>query len=130
MNSLNLIGRVAHDVEVKYVGEKEMPVVNNSIAVTDKGNREKVNFIPFTILGKGAENLKKVAEKGDMIALENAELKVENYTNKNDEKRTRTYALAFFFSLVKKKSKGKEEQKESNEKFESPLDFEDDDMPF
>lgn len=104
MNSLNLIGRITKDIEVKYIGEKGTPVVNNTIAVTDKGNREKINFIPFTILGKGADNLKQVADKGDMIALENSELKVDNYKDKNEENRTKMYALSFNFTLIKKKN--------------------------
>ena len=99
MNSLNITGRVAQDIELKIVGEKGTKIINNALAVTDKKDRNKTNFISFTLIGLSAENFNKLVKKGDLIAIENAELKVDNYTDKNGSKRNRTYALAFNFEL-------------------------------
>ena len=132
MNSLNLIGRLVKDNELKIVGEKGTKVINNTLAVVDKGNREKTNFINFTLFNKSAENFEKVASKGDLIALENAELKVDNYTNKDNEKRTNVYALAFVFQVLRKKNKENttEERKVEENPFENAPNYEDEDLPF
>ena len=132
MNSLNLIGRLVKDNELKIVGEKGTKVINNTLAVVDKGNREKTNFINFTLFNKSAENFEKVASKGDLIALENAELKVDNYTNKDNEKRTNVYALAFVFQVLRKKNKDNttEERKVEENPFENAPNYEDEDLPF
>lgn len=132
MNSLNLIGRLVRDNELKVVGEKGTKVINNTLAVTDKGNRDKTNFINFTMFGKSAENFEKVANKGDLISLENTELKVDNYTNKDNEKRTNVYALAFVFQVLKRKNiDNTNEQKPLEENpFENAPSYEDDGLPF
>lgn len=132
MNSLNLIGRLVKDNELKIVGEKGTKVINNTLAVVDKGNREKTNFINFTLFNKSAENFEKVASKGDLIALENAELKVDNYTNKDNEKRTNVYALAFVFQVLRKKNKENttEDRKVEENPFENAPNYEDEDLPF
>lgn len=133
MNSFNVIGRVSQDVELKVVGEKGTQIINNALAVVDKGDRNKTNFIPITIIGRGAENFDKVVKKGDLVALENAEIKVDNYKTKDGDKRNKTYALSFNFQLLK--SKG-QDSNDNNEKKLEPNPFEnntmpqDDDLPF
>lgn len=127
MNSLNIIGRVAQDVEVKVIGEKGTKIINNALAVVDKRDREKTNFIPFTLIGKTAENFESIVEKGDLIAIENAELKVDRYLNKDGENRTRIYALGFFFT----KLKGKSDKKDVDNNIQlEDAPFGDDDLPF
>lgn len=135
MNSLNMIGRISQDIELKVVGEKGTQIINNALAVTDKKDRNKSNFISFTLIGKSAENFNKVVKKGDLISIENAELKVDNYTNKDGEKRSRTYALAFNFQLLKsagQKNNDKQTDKDSVEPnpFENSNIPQDDDLPF
>lgn len=134
MNSLNLIGRVAQDVEVKIVGEKGTKIINNSLAVVDKGDRNKTNFVPFTLMGKTAENFEKIVSKGDLISIENAELKVDRYKNKEGENRTRTYALSFFFTRLKGKSENEDSKsKVEDNPFANSSDQQynnDDDLPF
>ena len=125
MNSLNMIGRIAQDIELKIVGEKGTQIINNALAVTDKKDRNKTNFIPFTLIGKSAENFNKVVKKGDLIAIENAEVKVDNYT----------YALAFNFQLLKSAGKNNNEKQSTDDSvepnpFENSPDFHDDDLPF
>lgn len=135
LNSLNMIGRIAQDIELKVVGEKGTQIINNALAVTDKKDRNKSNFISFTLIGKSAENFSKIVKKGDLISIENAELKVDNYTNKDGEKRSRTYALAFNFQLLKsagQKNNDKQTDKDSVEPnpFENSNIPQDDDLPF
>lgn len=135
MNSLNMIGRIVQDNELKIVGAKGTQIINNTLAVTDKKDRNKTNFIPFTLIGRSAENFNKVAKKGDLIAIENAELKVDNYSTKDGEKRSKTYALAFNFQLLKSAGKNNNEKQTDNNSvepnpFENTRDYPDDDLPF
>lgn len=135
MNSLNMIGRIAQDIELKIVGEKGTQIINNTLAVTDKKDRNKTNFIPFTLIGKSAENFNKVVKKGDLIAIENAEVKVDNYTTKDGDKRSRTYALAFNFQLLKSAGKNNNEKQSTDDSvepnpFENSPAYEDEDLPF
>lgn len=135
MNSLNITGRVAQDIELKIVGEKGTKIINNALAVTDKKDRNKTNFISFTLIGLSAENFNKLVKKGDLIAIENAELKVDNYTDKNGSKRNRTYALAFNFELMKSAGKNNNDKKNSNDyiepnPFENNPAYDDEDLPF
>lgn len=111
MNSLNLTGRIVQEIEVKYVGQKDTPMVRNSIAVPKNFDREKVNFINITIFGQNAENFKKVVDKGDLVAI-TSELTVDDYENKDGEKRTSFYALVDKWELCRKKKENNNNERE------------------
>ena len=69
MNSVNIIGRVCNDVELRYT-PSQMAVVKLNVAVDDGyGEKKKTNFIPVTVFGKQAENCEKFVSKGKKIAL-------------------------------------------------------------
>ena len=78
-------------------------MIRNVLAVTDSYDREKTTFIQFVIFGKSAENFEKVVNKGDLVGILNSELKVDNYENKEGEKKRDIYALASRWQLYKKK---------------------------
>ena len=69
MNSVNLIGRVCNDVDLRYT-PSEMAVAKFNIAVDDGyGEKKKTYFIPITVFGKQAENCEKFVSKGKKIAV-------------------------------------------------------------
>ena len=69
MNSVNLIGRVCYEVELRYT-PSEMAVAKFSIAVDDGyGEKKKTYFIPVTVFGKQAENCEKFVSKGNRIGV-------------------------------------------------------------
>ena len=69
MNSVNIIGRVCNDVELRYT-PSQMAVVKLNVAVDDGyGEKKKTNFIPVTVFGKQAENCEKFVSKGKKIAV-------------------------------------------------------------
>ena len=69
MNSVNIIGRVCNDVELRYT-PSQMAVVKLNVAVDDGyGEKKKTNFIPVTVFGKQAENCEKFVSKGNRIAV-------------------------------------------------------------
>lgn len=69
MNSVNLIGRVCNDVELRYT-PSEMAVAKFNIAIDDGyGEKKKTYFIPITVFGKQAENCEKFVSKGNRIGI-------------------------------------------------------------
>lgn len=69
MNSVNIIGRVCNDVELRYT-PSQMAVVKLNVAVDDGyGEKKKTYFIPVTVFGKQAENCEKFISKGKKIAV-------------------------------------------------------------
>ena len=69
MNSVNIIGRVCNDVELRYT-PSQMAVVKLNVAVDDGyGEKKKTNFIPVTVFGKQAENCEKFVSKGNRIGV-------------------------------------------------------------
>lgn len=69
MNSVNIIGRVCNEVELRYT-PSQMAVVKLNVAVDDGyGEKKKTYFIPVTVFGKQAENCEKFISKGKKIAV-------------------------------------------------------------
>lgn len=83
MNSVNLVGRIAHDLELTETasGEKRLRF-NLAVQRTE----EKVDFIPCTAWRATAEFIGKYFHKGDFIGITGA-IEVSNY-EKNGEPRT------------------------------------------
>lgn len=89
MNKVILVGNLCRDVEAEKVGKGKNKVsrVWNTLAI--RRDSETTDFIPFTILGKGAEILEEYASKGDKILIEG---RLETYTN--DDNKTIISVLA------------------------------------
>lgn len=82
MNSVNLVGRVCNDVDLRYT-PSEMAVAKFSVAVDDGyGEKKKTNFIPVTVFGKQAENCEKFIGKGSLVGVQ-GRLQSGSYTDKN-----------------------------------------------
>ena len=73
MNSVQLIGRIANDIQVRYTNEN-MAFCRLNIAINrgkDKyGNDKGADFPSVVVFGKQAENCGKYLAKGRMVAIE------------------------------------------------------------
>lgn len=74
MNSVNLIGRITKDIEVRYTsGNDPLAVVRFSIAIDrgkDKNGKDRgADFPNIIAFGKTAENIGKYFAKGDKIGI-------------------------------------------------------------
>lgn len=74
MNSVNLIGRITKDIEVRYTsGNDPLAVVRFSVAIDrgkDKnGNDRGADFPNIIAFGRTAENIGKYFAKGDKIGI-------------------------------------------------------------
>lgn len=73
MNSVNLIGRLTKDPELRYTAQSQMAVATFSIAVdrpVKQGEEKKADFPRITVFGKMAENCEKYLRKGLKVAIE------------------------------------------------------------
>lgn len=78
MNSVNLIGRITNDLQLKDIGTGK--VVNFSVAINSK--KDKATFINITAFNQVAENLVKYQKKGSLIGI-TGYLQDNSYVDKN-----------------------------------------------
>lgn len=73
MNSVNLIGRLTRDVEVRYTQTNNTAVANFSIAVNRKfvkeGEERQADFINIIAWGKTGEFCSKYFQKGQQVGI-------------------------------------------------------------
>lgn len=71
MNSVQLIGRLTRDPEVRYTtGQNQTAVARFSIAVNDGyGENERTSFINIVVFGRQAENCERFLSKGRQVGI-------------------------------------------------------------
>lgn len=84
MNSVNLIGNLTKDVEVRYTtGEKQTAVGRFSLAINSGyGDKKRVDYINIVCFGKTAENCEKWLRKGSKCAV-SGRIQTGSYEGKN-----------------------------------------------
>lgn len=88
MNSVELIGRLTKDPEIKYTGDTQMAVATFTLACDNgkdrNGNKREADFIRCKAFDKKAEAIEKYVHKGNMFAIR-GKISTGSYTNKNGE---------------------------------------------
>lgn len=86
MNSVNLIGRLTRDPEVRYTGgQNNMAVATFSVAIdrpVKQGQEKKADFPRVTAFGRQAENCEKFLAKGRLVGVQ-GRIQTGSYTNKD-----------------------------------------------
>lgn len=89
MNSVQLLGRLARDPEVRYTaGENPTAVARFTVACNRKYKKDaeqEADFISCIAFGKTAEFIERYFSKGSSIAL-NGRIQTGSYTNKDGNK--------------------------------------------
>lgn len=88
MNSVNLLGRLTKDPDVKYTqGEKSMCIARYTLAVNRrfKTGDQTADFINCVAFGKQGEFVEKYLKKGMQIAVR-GRIQTGSYTNKDGQK--------------------------------------------
>lgn len=140
MNRVVLVGRITHDLELKYTSTGTA-VVNFSIAVNrsytnEQGEREADFFRCVAWRGQ-AENMVKYVKKGSLIGVD-GKLQSNSYETPQGEKRTSIEVVADQVVFLEPKSKDSSYEpnidrdfEEDDDLYESALDIaSDDDLPF
>lgn len=86
MNTVNLIGRLVRDPEVRYTND--MAIANFAIAIDRPPKRDgtkETDYPRITVFGKTAENCEKYLAKGRLVGI-TGRIQTGSYTNKNGDK--------------------------------------------
>lgn len=96
MNSVNLIGRITKDIELKTT-ESGMVATSMFIAINngknENGEERMADFPKICVYEKQAENLAKYCKKGSLVAV-NGRIKTRNYEKEDGTKIYETYVIA------------------------------------
>lgn len=142
MNSINILGNVGKEPELKVFGETT--VCNFTVAVTRRFKRDVTDWFDCVVFGKQAETINQYVKKGDKIAV-SGEIQFEQYNDKEGNRRTTTKLIVNNFDLIGKVQFGNQQgqtQQEptfdnlANQYNATPVDFSstinitDEDLPF
>ncbi len=87
MNSVQLIGRLTRDPEMRYTSGSQMAVTTFTLAVdrpARQGEEKKADFPRITVFGKQAENCDRYLVKGRKVAIE-GRIQTGSYQNRNGD---------------------------------------------
>lgn len=73
MNSVNLIGRLTKDPEVRYISETGMAVATFTVAINrpvKQGQEKKTDYPRVTVFGRQAENCERYLDKGRLVGIQ------------------------------------------------------------
>jgi len=106
MNSVQLIGRLTKDLDLKYTSTGKA-VATGTIAVNRRfknaQGESEADFINIQIWDKAAENLANFTRKGSQIGV-NGRIQTRNYENKEGQRVYVTEIVVENFTLIEKKS--------------------------
>ncbi|MGI6203857.1 MAG: single-stranded DNA-binding protein [Anaerovoracaceae bacterium] len=107
MNSVQLIGRLTRDPEIRYT-ESGMAICTFNLAIDrpprQDGTRE-TDFPRITVFGRQAENCAKYLSKGRQCGVE-GRIQTGSYTNKNGDKVYTTDVVANRVEFIGSRSEG------------------------
>lgn len=106
MNSVNLIGRMVADPELKIVGE--LSICNFLIAVPRK-KKDETDFIRCVSFGKTGEIISENFLKGQRIAVSGS-LRTNSYDGKDGTKKYSYDVVVEQFDFIEKKDKDTNEE--------------------
>ena len=137
MNSVNLIGRLTKDPDVRYGAESGIAIARFSIAIdrgkTKDGESRGTDFPKILCFGKTAEIVEKYLSKGDQVGVEGS-IQTGKYEKDGQTSYTTEVLMnkITFISGNKDKSSKKEDdyQEQFNDVPEGFATLTDDDIPF
>ena len=114
VNNVNLIGRIATEIEIRYTPDGAA-VCDFVMAVDNYG--DKTSFVDVTCWRKLAENVAEYMEKGRQIGV-SGELVQDKWENKQGEKRSKIKINAKNVKFLDYKKNGEQNKQNSNNKQE------------
>lgn len=143
MNSVQLIGRLTKDLDLKYTSTGKA-VATGTIAVNRRfknaQGESEADFINIQIWDKSAENLANFTRKGSQIGI-NGRIQTRNYENKEGQRVYVTEIVVENFTLIEKKSdnapQSQRQAPKQSDDYNDPfsrngesIDISDSDLPF
>ena len=96
MNSVNLVGRITREVEIRYA-QNQTALCGFNVAVNrpfkNAQGQYDADFIPCVAIGKSAEFMGKYVRKGDLLSV-TGRIQTRTYDDQNGQKRYVTEVVA------------------------------------
>lgn len=135
MNSLNFIGNIGSDAEVRYTPDQK-PITSWSVALrSGYGKSEKTNWVRCTMFGERGIKLSEYLKKGTQVAV-SGELSLNEYTNKQGENKASLECNVSNITLLGGKNNSQDNSQYQPAKNNAPansadsLETMEDDIPF
>lgn len=112
MNKVILLGRLAKDVDIRTT-PSGMAIGKFTLAVNrkkDSNGEQKADFFNCTTFGKSAEALSKYCKKGSQLLISDAEININNYTDKEGKQRQSVDIVVRSFEFIGGGSASKQAQ--------------------
>lgn len=84
MNSVELIGRLVRDPEIRYTSESQTAVATFSLAIERPTKEKQTDYPRVTVFGRQAESCERYLKKGMMVAVQ-GRIQTGSYQNKNGD---------------------------------------------
>jgi single-strand DNA-binding protein len=111
MNKIMLIGRVTKDLELKQTTSGKSVCEFNIAVNRDKDNAD---FPMIQVWNSQAENLTKYQGRGSLVGI-TGELRTDNYTDKEGNKKQKVYVLANNIEYLERKTTQEATQESTKE---------------
>ena len=134
MNKIIMIGRLTKDPEVKKT-QSNKTVANFTVAINDKFNKDKTDFINCVAWEKTADYLGNYVKKGNLIAVE-GRISTRNHDGSDGKKVYITEVVCDSMQSLERNDQPQATPKPSDEpkpwqQFnKEPIDIEEDMLPF
>lgn len=137
MNSVNLVGRITREVEIRYA-QNQTAVCGFNVAVNrtfkNAQGQYEADFIPCVAIGKSAEFMGKYVRKGDLLSV-TGRIQTRTYQDQNGQNRAVTEVVVDNVMDLSPKPQDapvpqKQEQKPNPQPNSFGLDNEDDTLPW
>lgn len=100
MNSVQIIGRLCRDADIRYTsGDDPKCVANFLLAVDRLGRNGGADFIPVTAWGRTAEVIEKYTSKGKQVAIV-GRFTSDNYEDRDGNRRTKYFVTCERLDLL------------------------------
>lgn len=124
LNSVNLMGRLTRDIEVRYtqnnIAHSIFSIAVNRNAKDGDGWKEEASFIGVEVWGNLAENIKKYSGKGKRIAV-NGYIVQKSYQAKDGSNQNKTYVVANSVSLIDYVQTNQQPQGNYQQQYQQPV---------
>ena len=120
MNSVELIGRLTRDPEVRFTS-KQTAVANFTLAI-DRPTKGEADFPRVIVFGSQAENCEKYLKKGRLVAVQ-GRIQTGSYQNKQGDTIYTTDVVANRVEFLEWTESKKEPKQESFEQVEEDIPF-------
>ena len=123
MNNVNLIGRVANDIEMKHTSNG-VAVVSFNLAVfrtKDKQGNDVTDFVPCVIWREYAAMMSRYIKKGQQIGI-SGKITTRTYENQSGEKRKVVEVTVDTVTLLGKKEDNAKKEPENNTDYYAKAD--------